>query len=127
MKKKAIPGRCPVCGEINLITEISCSKCDTHIKGQFDLCRICNLPPELYEFTIHFLMARGNIKEVEKRMEISYPTVRNRLDQVLQHLGVVSEPEVKVNKLEILKKVETGEITPQKAIELLKGKVANEN
>ena len=96
-------------------------ECDTHVRGEFQLSRILTLPPDLFEFTMSFLAARGNIKEVEKSLGISYPTVRNRLDKVLQHLGLQTETHARVNRGEILKKLEDGEISAEEAVELLKG------
>lgn len=121
MSSKKIPARCPVCGAENVVTEVSCATCDTHIRGSFTLCKVCALPPDLYEFTLTFLMARGSIKEVEKLLGISYPTVRNRLDQVLQHLGVNTRHSYKAERIEILKKIENGELTAEEAVNLLKG------
>ncbi len=110
-----------MCGAKNVVTEVSCTACDTHIRGEFELGKIATLPPDLYAFTLSFLAARGNIKEVEKALGISYPTVRNRLDKVLAHLGLQSESAAKVNRMEILKKLEMGEVSPEEAVELLKG------
>lgn len=121
MSTKRIPAQCPVCGAKNIITEVSCHTCDIHIRGEFGLGKLATLPPDLYDFTLAFLGARGNIKEVEKALGISYPTVRNRLDKVLEHLGLSAVSAPKVNRLEILKQLENGEINSEEAVELLKG------
>lgn len=71
-----------------------------------------------------FLKCRGNIKEVEKELGISYPTVRNRLEGAIQALGFKAErPEPKQQEEihgQILDALERGEIDPQDAIEQLK-------
>ena len=64
MSKKRIPAQCPVCGAQNIISEVSCTICDTHIRGEFGLGKLATLPPDLYDFTLAFLGARGNIKDV---------------------------------------------------------------
>lgn len=69
-----------------------------------------------------FLAARGNIKEVERQLGISYPTVKGRLDSLLNKLGLGSlQAEAKKRRLEIVERLERGEITAQEAIGLLKG------
>ncbi len=62
---KAI-GRCPICSHEVKVTEISCKKCKTVIKGEFELCKFCKLNDEQRYFIEVFLKNRGNIKEMEK-------------------------------------------------------------
>jgi hypothetical protein len=93
MKYKA-PGVCPVCGEPLLVTRLSCARCQTRLEGEFDFCQFCRLPAEQREFIAVFIKCRGNIKDVEKELGISYPTVRNRLDGVIEALGYQVEPSI---------------------------------
>jgi len=67
-----------------------------------------------------FLLARGNIKEVEKELGISYPTVRKKLDEVAQALGYVPRAE-RMQREEILDAIGRGELSAKEGIELLKG------
>jgi hypothetical protein len=99
MKYKA-PGKCPVCGEQLSITRLGCQKCTTAIEGEFEPCEFCRLPAEDLEFVKVFIKCRGNIKDVEKELGISYPTVRGKLDAVIKGLGfeVVSKEMVKDNE-----------------------------
>ena len=69
------------------------------------------------------MLCRGNIKEVEKALGISYPTVRSRLDQVIASLGgrsIPAERQTSQRKREILDALERGELTAQEAVEQLK-------
>ncbi|WP_296561043.1 DUF2089 domain-containing protein [uncultured Acetobacterium sp.] len=127
MKYKA-PGRCPICGEKLSITKLSCSKCSTTIDGSFEPCEFCRLPDEELEFIKIFIKCRGNIKDVEKELGISYPTVRGKLDTVIRGLGyeVPSKELIKENenkaatRNEILDQLSNGEITSKEATERIK-------
>jgi len=78
------------------------------------------LSSDQQEFVEVFLVARGNIKEVEKQLGISYPTVRKRLDEVIQGLGYAPQAE-RLKREEILEAIEKGEISAKEGIALLKG------
>jgi len=121
MLKREVLGRCPVCDSETKITEIYCKKCDTTIKSEFDLCRFCKLAEPQKFFIEVFIKNRGNIKEIEKEMGISYPTVRNKLDEVIYALGYKVEQQKSsfVNRKEILKRLSKGEINKDEALRLL--------
>jgi hypothetical protein len=127
MKYKA-PGKCPVCGEKLSITRLGCPKCSTTIEGDFQPCEFCRLPEEDLNFVKVFIKCRGNIKDVEKELGISYPTVRGKLDAVIRSLGyeVSAKETVKENDLkeaaknEILDQLSKGEITAKEATEKIK-------
>ena len=127
MKYKA-PSKCPVCGERLSITKLGCPKCSTAIEGDFHACEFCRLPEEDLDFAKVFIKCRGNIKDVEKELGISYPTVRGKLDQVIKALGFEvsskessQEKEVKENaRNEILELLSKGEITAKEATEKIK-------
>lgn len=120
--RKEILGKCPVCGNELHVTKLSCSNCHTTIEGNFSTCKFCKLTDEQKYFLETFIKNRGNIKEIEKELGISYPTVRNKLEDVIKALGYKPKyNEVKVNKKEILEKLNRGEISSQEAIKLLKG------
>ena len=105
------PGTCPVCGGEMVIRELECPTCDIRIQGRFDTCPFCALTPKQIELIKIFLKSRGNIKEVEREMGISYPTVRGRLDEICRALGFTPAVEVtRSMKEELLAKLEAGEI-----------------
>lgn len=119
---KEVPGRCPVCNSNTEVTRIRCDYCDTTIEGHFQLCKFCMLTPEQKLFIDVFMKCRGNIKEVEKELGVSYPTVRNRLEDVAGALGYRTEPETRYTykRKEILDRLNKGEITVDEAISMLK-------
>lgn len=106
-----LPGTCPVCGGEMVIRELECPTCDITVKGRFDTCPFCSLTPEQVELIKIFLKSRGNIKEAERELGISYPTVRGRLDDIVRALGFTPTKEVTPElKGELLAKLESGEI-----------------
>ena len=129
MKYEA-PGKCPVCGEHLQITRLNCPNCSTSIEGEFKPCQFCKLPKDELEFINTFIMCRGNIKDVEKELGISYPTVRSKLDSVIKSLGLnnstkrISKKEevdsLKELKQEILNKLALGELSAKEAMEKIK-------
>ncbi len=127
MKYKA-PGKCPVCGEKLSITRLGCPKCSTSIEGDFHPCEFCRLPEDDLDFVKIFIKCRGNIKDVEKELGISYPTVRGKLDNVIKGLGFevttkesLKEKELKETaKEEILEQLSRGEISAKQATERIK-------
>ncbi len=116
MNLKRNLSKCPVCGGELEIAELRCSRCGTVIRGRFKQCEFCNLKEGQLEFLRLFLTSRGNISEVAKRMGVSHPTARQRLNDLLRSLGyeVVEEEESPVDLLE------RGEISVEEAIELIK-------
>lgn len=118
--KHEVLGSCPVCNSEIRVTEIRCRKCETVIRGEFDLCKFCRLNEQQKHFAEVFIKNRGNIKEIEKELGISYPTVRNKLDEIIFALGHEVEKST-INQKEILEKLSKGEITKDEALKLLNG------
>ncbi len=125
IKYKA-PGVCPVCNHELQITKLSCTYCRTNLEGEFTSCKFCRLPAEQLEFIEVFIKCRGNIKDVEKELGISYPTVRNRLNGAIEVLGYQVEKtdleEEKSQRQTILEALEKGEITAEEATNRLRKK-----
>jgi hypothetical protein len=92
------------------------------MEGEFSMCKFCYLTREQRTFIEIFIKCRGNLKEMEKELGISYPTIRSRLENVILALGykVEAVEENTVNRKEVLEKLEKGEISPQEALKLLK-------
>lgn len=110
---------CPICGKEMVITRIKCEDCGTEISGSFSLPTLfLNLSEDQIEFIKIFVKCRGNIKEVEKELGISYPTVRNKLNEVIIAMGYKVEEDGVREK--ILEDLERGEITVDEAVRLLK-------
>ena len=78
---------CPSCGGGLEITEVRCTRCETEVRAHYRPCDFCALTDEQGTFLRIFLTSRGNLSEVEKRLGVSYPTVRAKLDEVIARLG----------------------------------------
>jgi hypothetical protein len=79
---------CPVCqGELT-ITRLHCRSCGTALEGEFGVGRFGRLEREQLTFLESFLRSRGNLKEMERELGISYPTVRGRLEGLLRAIGL---------------------------------------
>lgn len=123
-----MPSQCPVCSGELTVTRLECGHCATKLEGRFDATPFARLTPEQQEFVITFLRARGNIKEVERELSMSYPTVRARLDAVLEALGYrvdrsAAEEEARAKQArrkELLDRLNRGEITAEEAVAALK-------
>ena len=104
------------------MVKLHCDHCKTSIEGDFVLDKFSYLSKEDKLFIEIFIKNRGNIKEIEKDLGISYPTVRRNLDQVISALGYNVKPsEEELSKKEILEKLSKGEITSDEALKRLKG------
>lgn len=119
---REVLGKCPVCSADTVVTRITCEDCSTVIEGHFHLCKFCRLSTEQKLFIDTFIKCRGNIKEVEKELGISYPTVKNRLEDAANALGYSSEPQSASSgkRKEILDKLNNGAISVEEALDLLK-------
>lgn len=79
---------CPVCEGELLITRLHCRSCGTALEGEFGVGRFGRLSREQLALLESFLRARGNLKEMERELGISYPTVRGRVDALVRALGL---------------------------------------
>lgn len=79
---------CPVCSGELTIARLHCRSCGTSLEGEFGVGRFGRLGVEQLALLESFLRARGNLKEMERELGISYPTVRGRLDALVRALGL---------------------------------------
>jgi len=117
-------GKCPVCGDELSVSRLHCRNCDTALEGHFNLGKFYRLTPEQLHFVETFIKCEGKITRVEEELGISYPTVRNRLNDVIRALGYEVPAQATVSaerRKAILEQVQAGEITPEDAVGLLKG------
>lgn len=123
MATRRLVGQCPVCDNEFRVTRLTCHACGSSLEGDFELCKFCRLSPEQREFVEVFLASRGNIREVERALGISYPTVRSRLDDVIRALGYrVQRPaEAVADRKAILEALDRGEISAEEALKKLRG------
>ena len=82
------PRDCPVCGTNLALTRLSCEDCGTELSGSFVPCEFCALTPDDRSLLRVFLASRGNMKELERHLGVSYPTARARLDALLGRIGI---------------------------------------
>ena len=112
---------CPVCRKQLIITKLHCTHCHTTIENEFELSNIASLSKEELNFIETFLKCRGNIKEVEKELGVSYPTVRGKLDDIISSLGYSTTKKVEIDRKKVILMLEKGEITAEEAISILNG------
>jgi hypothetical protein len=79
---------CPVCSEELTVTRLHCRACGTALEGEFGVGRFGRLSREQMALLESFLRSRGNLKEMERELGISYPTVRGRIDALVRALGL---------------------------------------
>jgi hypothetical protein len=79
---------CPVCSDELTVTRLHCRSCGTALEGEFGVGRFGRLDREQMRLLESFLRSRGNLKEMERELGISYPTVRGRVDALVRALGL---------------------------------------
>ena len=117
----SLPGGCPLCGESIEVTAIKCTACATEIKGSFATAGLGILPVEYQKFITVFLRHRGNIRQVEKELGISYPTINKMLDRINKAMtATTAVTEKPLTRKEILDSIERGEMSVKEATFILK-------
>jgi hypothetical protein len=115
---------CPCCGGSLTITGVVCNSCGTAVTGRFRTCDFCRLTDEQSTFLRLFVQRRGNLSEMEKVLGISYPTVRNKLEEVirvLQNAEQSEAPAAPTARDAVLQRVAAGQLSPQEALAMLSG------
>ena len=85
------PVDCPVCGDELVTSRLGCPGCGTELSGHFARCDYCALDAKELELLQVFLSSRGNLREVEKHLGVSYPTARARFTDLLVKLGLAGD------------------------------------
>ena len=124
-----LPSQCPICqGEI-VVTRINCRDCNTTIDGRFSSRTFSQLTPEQMDFVETFVRLEGKIKHMEKELEVSYPTIRKKLHDVIQALGYEPGGEDELSTLsdeerqQILSDLDEGKISYDEAMKQLSDEV----
>jgi hypothetical protein len=78
---------CPVCSGELAVTRLHCRSCGTTLEGEFSVGRFGRLTREQLALLESFLRSRGNLREMERELGISYPTVRSRVEALVRALG----------------------------------------
>jgi hypothetical protein len=122
-------GRCPFCGEELQVARLHCPGCHTAIEGSFTLGRFQRLSPDQLGFLEVFVKNRGVLSKVETDLGLSYPTVRNRLDDLIRALGYEvrddadgprESAEDADRRRDVLERLRRGEINAEQAVKQLK-------
>jgi len=121
--------QCPACGGGIIVTECRCASCQLLLRGEFELGQFSHLTDEQLTFIRVFLSARGNLTEVERVLGISYPTIRNKLDEINSALNQVTTsrseyttentPDREAERRAILLKVAEGDLSASEALRKL--------
>jgi len=118
------PTDCPVCGDRLKVTRLGCSSCGTELAGVFSSCAFCALNEKETEMLRVFLASRGNLRDLEKHLGVSYPTARLKFNALLDKLGLTEAAEPTVTGLtreQVLAEVASGALSPTEAQSLLAG------
>jgi hypothetical protein len=86
--QREVISNCPVCESQLTVTRLHCTTCGTTIEGGFTVGRFARLNREQYALLESFLRSRGNLRELERELGVSYPTVRNRVEALLRALDL---------------------------------------
>src|SRR5581483_5088479 len=123
-----LPAQCPACGGHLAITRLQCITCGTEVTGTFTLGRLASLREPHASLLELFLRVRGNVKDMERELGLSYPTVRARLEEALVAAGFVraspsagGEETTAAQRSAVLDALERGELTAREAAKRLRG------
>jgi hypothetical protein len=110
------PRDCPVCSQRLLVTRLGCPGCGTELSGRFEPCEFCALTGEERTMLGVFLASRGNMKELERHLGVSYPTARARFDALVERLGLpVPARPPEPSRLDILEALARGQLDVDEA------------
>lgn len=84
------PRHCPACNASLMVTRLTCPNCGTEVTGSFQPDLFSRLTPNDFDFVVLFVKSRGNVKEMERELGISYWTIRSRLNEIVVQLGLES-------------------------------------
>lgn len=88
---KKMPSICPSCGGPLAVRRLECTECDTAVEGLFELPVLARLTHEDQEFLLKLVKCSGSLKELAKIYGVSYPTVRNRLDALIDRIKALEK------------------------------------
>jgi len=117
---------CPVCSHELTITELKCEYCDTSIRGRFNNSAFANLSAEQSNFLLTFVRCEGKLNRVETELGLSYPTLRNKLMEVIRALGFEPGREEaseigEETRRKVLDDLDNGVISAEEAMRILRG------
>ncbi len=118
--------RCPVCQNELTITRLHCEACDTTLEGRFTGGPFAHLSKEQMDFIETFVRCEGKLTRMETELALSYPTIRNRLQDVIRAMGYEPGKDEPVEASEdrrrqILEDLDAGKISADSAMRILRG------
>jgi hypothetical protein len=118
-----IPKKCPACHKDLVVSRLTCSACGTEVSGSFPLDPFARLAPNDYDFIVLFVKTKGNIKEMERMLGISYWTIRSKLNEIVDRMNLENDEvsmDTKADQRQaILEQLNAGLIPVQEAAEAL--------
>lgn len=119
-----LPSKCPICGGEIIVTRLHCQDCDTDIESRFSGGAFSQLNKDQLVFVETFIRCEGKINRMEDELGLSYPTIRNRLHEVIRALGYEPGKDEPAGlsgdeRLRILEELEQGRISYTDAMKLL--------
>lgn len=123
-----LPSQCPICGGEVVVTRINCQSCSTSMEGRFSSRSFSQLTPKQMDFVETFVRLEGKITRMEKELNLSYPTIRKLLHDVIRGLGYEPGGEEELAELSeeerqsILNDLDSGKISLEEALGKLKEK-----
>lgn len=84
--KKKLPVICPSCSSGLKVNSLHCENCKTTINGLFELPVLLQLTPQEQDFILNFVISSGSLKVMAGKLKLSYPTVRNMLDDLINRI-----------------------------------------
>jgi hypothetical protein len=93
--KQKLPAQCPSCQHHLFVSQLSCENCKTNVSGNYSLPILLQLTSEEQDFIFKFLLCSGSLKDMAIQMGNSYPTVRNKLDEIIDKIKNLSNPKKK--------------------------------
>ena len=115
-----IPNTCPACQHEMTISQLKCPECGTAVEGSFEMDAFARLSPEQRSFCLLFIRCRGSLKDVGAQLGISYPTARNRLDDLVSAMGFEEEKQPDF-RMQVLEQLSQGKISTEEALAKLIG------
>jgi len=115
----SVSNECPYCQGVMTVTQMSCGDCQVSVNSLFPMSRVASLPIEHQKFIEMFVLSGGNLKEIAEQVGVSYPTIRSRLDKVIESLRaeIAKTQRVRGNLLDA---VEPGKSSAADAAKLIK-------
>ena len=126
--------KCPSCDRKLTVSRLRCPDCEINLDGEFAMPALLKLTPPQIDFIEVFIKNRGVIRDVERELGVSYPTVRARLDDVIHALGYgaksatgdAAADDGASRRRAILAELKAGKLTPEEALAALNDRSAKE-